>query len=198
MDPDMPMYMMPMWFYNTSEFTLLLKELKSTPETTGKYVLYIFIVFAFGILLEGINYHRSLMIKKLQWKQATIGDRARISLSYFVSVFIGYALMLCIMSFNVGVFFTVVISVTLGTSIFSFIQKKNISIKSLASENAYKMISGEEENGAGEEEGACCKAYNEDTNTCEPGGAANLEEMVTPDKSPNISAGKPNKYPELG
>ena len=189
---DMPMNMMPMWFYGSTEFTLLFKDFKSTPTTTGKYVLYIFIIFTFGILLEAINYHRTLMIKNLQFKEASIADRCRISLSYFVSVAIAYALMLCVMSFNAGVFFTVVFSLTLGNSFFSFMQKKSITLRSLASENAYKMVSGEDG-----DEVNCCPA---DDGRCEPGGATNLEEMVTPDKSPdiNLSAGKGGRYPQLG
>ena len=123
-----------------------------------------------GFVHEALGYHRNKMIKDLAWKSATIGDRLKICGSYVLSVFLSYSLMLCIMSYNVGVFFTVIISLSLWNSVFNFYTKKNTTIRSLASENAYAMI-------AGEGDVKCC-------DDAEPGvGATNLEDLT----SPNIS-----------
>ena len=63
MGGDMPMsmskMMMPMWFYSTTEFTLLIKELKSNDMQTGKYILWLAIIFVMGFAHEALNFHRN-------------------------------------------------------------------------------------------------------------------------------------------
>ena len=54
----MPMYMMHMSFYQTSELTLLIKGLASEEGEAGKYVALLAVVFIIAFILEMLNYMR--------------------------------------------------------------------------------------------------------------------------------------------
>ena len=84
-----------------------------------------------------------------------------------VSVVFSYSIMLCVMSYNFGVFLTVIVSLSLWNSVFSYQAKKNITLKQINNEKAYQMISGEEAE-------KCCTE-----DECGP-GATNLEDMASP------------------
>jgi hypothetical protein len=47
-----------------------------------------------------------------------------ISLTYLVSVFLSYMLMLAVMTFNAGIFVATVLGLTVGYFIFGFIRKR--------------------------------------------------------------------------
>ena len=50
-----------------------------------------------------------------------------ISITYFLSLFLSYMLMLIVMSFNGGLFIATVLGLTVGYFIFGFIRKKSYS-----------------------------------------------------------------------
>ena len=122
--------MMHMCFYSTAEFTLIFKQFASEDSEYGKFAILLVVVFFMGIMLEAINYQRGLMVKQLT-DEISLVSKLMISFSYFLSVTLAYALMLCVMSFNTRVFIIVVLSITLGNSLFSYIKKRNITVGSL-------------------------------------------------------------------
>ena len=84
-------------------------------------------MIAVCVLLEGLNYQRYKMIKARGFEEVDMPFRLKITASYFVTVFLAYCIMLVIMSFNGGAFFSVMFGLTIGNSIFSF-QKKKVAI----------------------------------------------------------------------
>merc|ERR1719263_692914 len=117
-------YMMHMHFYQSNELTLLIKGFDSNG-SNGQYAGLLLIVFAFCVLIEGINYHRYVMLKAHGKSEVDMAFKMKIVGSYFVSIFLAYAIMLVIMSFNGGAFITVVLGLTVGNCIFSYFKKKN-------------------------------------------------------------------------
>ena len=56
--------------------------------------------------------------------------RLKLTINYFISVVIAYALMLCVMSYNGGVFVATILGLTTGHFVFSYL--KNLKEKDMA------------------------------------------------------------------
>ena len=67
------------------------------------------------------------MIKANGDQEVTTAFRMKITLSYFVTVFLAYCIMLVIMSFNGGAFITIILGLTFGNTITSY-NKKRVQI----------------------------------------------------------------------
>merc|ERR1712166_846639 len=126
MPMPMMMYMMHMTFYQSNKFCVLFKDFNSDG-SNGQYAGLLVFVFVFCVILEGLNYHRFVMIKKHGDQDVTMNFKLKITFSYFVTVFLAYCIMLVIMSFNEGAFVTIILGLTVGNTIFSY-QKKKIEI----------------------------------------------------------------------
>ena len=50
--------------------------------------------------------------------------RITITLSYLVSVVLSYSVMLCVMSYNLGIFMSIITGLTLGNFVFSYLKQK--------------------------------------------------------------------------
>jgi hypothetical protein len=67
------------------------------------------------------------MIKARANEEINMSFRLKITGSYFITVFLSYCIMLVIMSFNGGAFFSVILGLSIGNNIFSY-QKKMVLI----------------------------------------------------------------------
>ena len=131
---SMSMPMMPMWFDNGDDLLLLFSDFKSEKGETGKYVGLLIFTAVLGLLIEAINYVRfRIQIKKkgtvtagldnndaiLRGAKLDSGSRIALVLTYFISVTLAYALMLCVMSFNAGCFIACIVGLTVGNFTFA-------------------------------------------------------------------------------
>ena len=111
--------MMPMWFENSDRVKLLFENFKSDKGETGKYIGLLVFVVALGFLLEVVNYLRYQKSLEFKNKEKTGSFKMMLIMTYGLSVTLAYALMLCVMSFNVGVFFATIVGLTIGNFVFS-------------------------------------------------------------------------------
>ena len=119
--------MMYMNFYNSNKLCLLIKQLDSKGDTT-KYIGLLAICAALVFILETLSYFRYTSIyriNKVYKGEYSLGSKLMIVANYAVSVSIAYAIMLAIMSFNVGVFLAVVFSCALCELGFGYLKHKH-------------------------------------------------------------------------
>ena len=72
--------------------------------------------------------YRLRNVKNSSWIFKTI-----VTLTYLMSVTIGYAIMLLVMSFNAGIFIATILGLTFGYFIFGYMKKKLMIAKVMAS-----------------------------------------------------------------
>lgn len=136
----MDMMMMQMYFVVSSKVTLLFKEWHTT--NSGEMIGSCIALFVTGILYEGLKTYRQKMLlrplqklqvdsnhadgselkfirntEKVSWKRFTSQHIIQ-SLLHMVQVFIGYVLMLAVMTYNVWVCIAVVLGAGCGYFIF--------------------------------------------------------------------------------
>eukprot|EP01055_Gregarina_sp_Pseudo9_P001643 Gregarina_sp_Pseudo_9__1642@NODE_2103_length_1148_cov_116_592426_g1941_i0_p2_GENE_NODE_2103_length_1148_cov_116_592426_g1941_i0NODE_2103_length_1148_cov_116_592426_g1941_i0_p2_ORF_typecomplete_len184_score32_65Ctr/PF04145_15/7_2e22DUF1129/PF06570_11/0_095DUF2207/PF09972_9/0_33HisKA_4TM/PF16926_5/10_NODE_2103_length_1148_cov_116_592426_g1941_i0423974 len=114
--PMVHQMVMQMTFINSPKVTLLWKGW--TTETYKTYIPSLFALVAIGIAtvyLKAFRVELDRKLKKLvRWKAGAI--RAGLAV---VSLVLEYCLMLCVMTYNVGVFLAVVAGVGVGVGLFS-------------------------------------------------------------------------------
>ena len=106
-------------------------------QNAGTYSLALVVTFLMALAIEGLNFLRyhlqagaysqlNQLIEKKDNSIYTLSCKIRflISITYFVSIFLSYMLMLAVMTFNAGIFIVTVIGLTLGYFIFGFIRKR--------------------------------------------------------------------------
>ena len=79
-----------------------------------------------GVSIEALGYLRfkTMIDSKFMANDVQMDFMRKISitLNYLVSVSLTYALMLCVMSFNAGVFFATILGITIGYFFFSYLK----------------------------------------------------------------------------
>ena len=113
---DMMKPMMHMWFYQSNELVLLFHHFGSKKDEAGKYYGLLFFTVVLCFLMEVLSEKRyqGLMRAMAQDGEVPILTKLKLTLSYLVSTILGYSIMLIVMSFNVGVFITTVLGLTLS------------------------------------------------------------------------------------
>ncbi|QDZ22850.1 putative Ctr copper transporter [Chloropicon primus] len=132
MNKNMTMAMMPMYFTNSYKTTLWFKEWRS--ESRMDYYFMLFVVTVLGFALEALQSVRRDLDNKRGHHYEELLDvqaenrehymklvRAASAFLYFLSLLLGYLLMLAAMTFNVGLFLSVIVGMTLG---FYFLRTK--------------------------------------------------------------------------
>ena len=110
----MMMMMMYMSFYNTNDLVLLFKQIDSKADNS-KYAGLLAIVACLVLMMEALSFMRFksvYQINNLTQGEFTFTQKLALTGNYMLSVTLAYAIMLCIMSFNAGVFITVIVSLT--------------------------------------------------------------------------------------
>lgn len=133
--PDMPP-MMHMAFYQSTKLILLFSNLSSDEGKIGPYMGLLALVFFASMMHEFIGFIRKKVLYKVMdtsnyWKKhgkVSITSRILVSFMYIVQVTLAYGIMLCVMSFNGGVFIVTILGLTIGNFITNFMKlKKEIS-----------------------------------------------------------------------
>ena len=106
-------------------------------QSAGTYSLALVVTLIMAIAIEGLNFLRyhlqasaysqlndliDLKGNAVYMKSCKI--RFYIAITYFVSIFLSYMLMLAVMTFNGGIFLVTIIGLTMGYFIFGFIRKR--------------------------------------------------------------------------
>ena len=137
------MMMMPMVFYNNKCVRLLWKNFDSCedPMDTSKggndwYIASLLFVVALAVLMELLNYLRFLGLTKMTedgayWGRHELSSQLKmrmlVTLNYLVATMFAYALMLCIMSYNLGVFFVALLGLTVSHFFFTYLKLRKQS-----------------------------------------------------------------------
>lgn len=124
-----------LYFYSGTKVKYIFNNLET--QNAGTYSLALVVTFLIAIAIEGLNYLRYHMQASAYSRLNALIDakdnsiytlsckiRFLISITYFVSIFLSYMLMLAVMTFNAGIFIVTVIGLTLGYFIFGFIRKR--------------------------------------------------------------------------
>lgn len=132
---DMMMMTSQLYFYMGTKVKYIFKNLET--QNAGTYSLVLVITFLMAIGIEGLNFLRyhlqagaysqlNQLIDRKDNAVYTLSCKIRfyISITYFVSIFLSYMLMLAVMTFNAGIFIVTIIGLTLGYFIFGFIRKR--------------------------------------------------------------------------
>ncbi|GJP48930.1 hypothetical protein CLOM_g8204 [Closterium sp. NIES-68] len=140
---SMSMMMMQMWFYWGPKVTILFENW--TTSGWGFYLLACFLVVVFCVLHEFLTSFRLKLSatrrcrvkdaeqgasdgagkKAHQWR--SLLDRLAVTAIYALNLTFSYAIMLIVMSFNIGLFIAVVLGLTIGFFFFGAKRRKNSS-----------------------------------------------------------------------
>lgn len=121
--------MMSSWFLASQHVTLLVKGWET--DNTPLYILSLVALFVLGFLYEALSSSQSWLQQRVIAKSSDLegkpaaqqghhlvdyGERCLLSVAYFFKIGVGYRLMLAdrVMSFNLGVYFAVVLGMTAG------------------------------------------------------------------------------------
>ncbi|CAI5505666.1 unnamed protein product [Closterium sp. Naga37s-1] len=165
---SMSMMMMQMWFYWGPNVIILFESWKTS--SWGFYLLACFLVVVFCVLHEFLTSFRlklsatrrcrvkdaeqgadsadATSSKKVDWR--SLLDRLAVTGIYALNLIFSYAIMLIVMSFNIGLFIAVVLGLTIGFFFFGAKRRKTSSERPLVEE-------AQEENCCGTSD-ACCAA----------------------------------------
>ena len=120
--------MMHMSFYQTNDLILLFSKFNSHNEGLYYWSL-IFFVFLFGVVNEWLGYMRfTYNIKsKIEFgNNMPQKYKVFIAVSYVLQLIIAYSLMLCVMSYNVGVFVATILGLTAGNFVFGYRKEQKL------------------------------------------------------------------------
>ncbi|CAI7743972.1 unnamed protein product [Closterium sp. NIES-54] len=167
---SMSMMMMQMWFYWGPNVVILFENWKTS--NWGFYLLACFLVVVFCVLHEYLTSFRLKLsaTRRCRVKDAEQGedftnvasknkachwrpllDRLAVTGIYALNLIFSYAIMLIIMSFNIGLFIAVVLGLTIGFFFFGAKRRKNSSERPIVEE-------AQEENCCAGTSDACCAA----------------------------------------
>ncbi|CAI5474634.1 unnamed protein product [Closterium sp. Yama58-4] len=167
---SMSMMMMQMWFYWGPNVIILFESWKTS--SWGFYLLACFLVVVFCVLHEFLTSFRLKLssTRRCRVKDAEQGaddaedasskkachwrpllDRLAVTGIYALNLIFSYAIMLIVMSFNIGLFIAVVLGLTIGFFVFGAKRRKNSSERPLVEE-------AQEENCCAGTSDACCAA----------------------------------------
>ncbi|CAI5484144.1 unnamed protein product [Closterium sp. Yama58-4] len=149
----MSMMMMQMWFYWGPNVTILFENWKTS--SWGFYLLACFLVVVFCVLHEFLTSFRLKLsaTRRCRVKDAEQGenftnvasskkahhwrpllDRLALTGIYALNLTFSYAIMLIIMTFNIGLFIAVVLGLTIGFFFFGAKRRKNSSDRPIVEE----------------------------------------------------------------
>ena len=124
-----------LYFYMGTQVKFIFAPLLT--ETAGAYSLALVVTFIIALAIEGLNFLRyhlqagaysqlNQLIDRKDNSVYTLSCKIRflISITYFVSIFLSYMLMLAVMTFNAGIFIVTILGLTTGYFIFGFIRKR--------------------------------------------------------------------------
>ena len=140
----MMMMMMHMSFYNSNELILLFKGLDSEKQS-GKYVGLLILTAVLCVLLETLGHFRNKLIREthLAYKvEFGMKQRLMIAANYLLSLMLSYAIMLIIMSFNVGVFLVVCLTLAACRIVISYLRRKSVQRIVRVNSVAYSPLAG--------------------------------------------------------
>ncbi|CAI5504724.1 unnamed protein product [Closterium sp. Naga37s-1] len=167
---SMSMMMMQMWFYWGPNVIILFENWKTS--NWGFYLLACFLVVVFCVLHEFLTSFRLKLsaTRRCRVKDAEQGagdvdassskkayhwrpllDRLAVTGMYALNLIFSYAIMLIVMSFNIGLFIAVVLGLTIGFFFFGAKRRKNSSERPIVEE-------AQEENCCAGTSDACCAA----------------------------------------
>ena len=131
----MEMMYTQLYFYMGTQVKYIFKGLET--ESAGTYSLALVMTFIIALAIEGLNFYRyhlqagaysqlNQLIDRKDHSVYTLSCKIRflISITYFVSIFLSYMLMLAVMTFNGGIFVVTILGLTVGYFIFGFIRKR--------------------------------------------------------------------------
>jgi solute carrier family 31 (copper transporter), member 1 len=134
-DDGMDMMYSQLYFYMGTKVKYIFKSLET--QSAGTYSLALVVTFLMAIAIEGLNFYRyhlqagaysqlNELIEKKDQSIYTLSCKIRfiISITYFLSIFLSYMLMLAVMTFNGGIFLVTIFGLTIGYMIFGFIRKR--------------------------------------------------------------------------
>ena len=115
---------MYMSFYAGNDVELLFKGFKSKSDEPGKYFGLLLLVFVVAFCIELLSHIRFRIMSKhaANEEQIPVGDKILMCLNYLFSVTLAYGLMLCVMSYNRGVFFATIFGLGVGNHLFFYLK----------------------------------------------------------------------------